>query len=130
MSLWRKEASKRLPELQRIIASRDVDNPMMLWIELHLKFDDLCGQEPPPLDLIRRVWDYAKWCMGQGHDDAGTAAALGFCEHLLDRKATRRILPEIMTRRDYEGLKSLLLYHNSEEEYARGLSLFESQETR
>ena len=28
MSAWRKEASKRLPEFQRIIASRDVENPM------------------------------------------------------------------------------------------------------
>ena len=130
MSRWRKEASERIPELQALVASRQVDNPMMLWIELHLKFDDLCEQEQPPLDLIKRIWEYAKWCMTQGHDHAATGAALGFCEHLLDREATRRILPAIMTRRDYEELRGLLLYHNSEEQFARGLKLFETARTR
>jgi hypothetical protein len=130
MSLWRKEASQRLPELQRIIASRDVDNPMRLWIELKSTFQDLCEQDPLPLDLIKRVWGYAKWCMTHDNGDVATAAALAFGEHLLDRKATRRILPEIMTRADYEGLKGLLLYHNSEEDYANGLKLFETGKRR
>lgn len=127
MSLWRKEASARIPELQPIIASRDVDNPMMLWIELQLKFEDLCRQEPPPLDLIRRIWEYAKWCMENGNEDVATAASLGFCEHLLDIKATRRILPRIMGRRDYKQLKALLLYYNSEADYAEGLKGFEKE---
>ena len=130
MSLWRKEASNQLPELQGIIASRDVDNPMMLWIELMYRFQDLCEQEPPPLDIIKRIWGYPKWCMQQGHENAATGAALGFCEHLLDRKTTRRILPQIMTRRDYEGLRALLLYHNSEEDFARGLALFDERKQR
>jgi hypothetical protein len=126
MSRWRKEASERIPELQRIIASRDVDNPMMLWIELQLKFQALCVQDPPPLDLVRRIWGYAKWCMESGNDDVATAAAYGFCEHLLHSKATLRVLPQIMRRGDYEQLKSLLLYHSSEAEYAEGLKVFGS----
>jgi hypothetical protein len=130
MSLWRKEASKRLPELQALIASSRVDNPMMLWIELNLRFQDFCEQEPLPLDLIQRIWEYAKWSMEQGHPEAVTAAALGFCEHLLDRKATRQILPKIMSRRDYLGLRELLLYHNSEGEFARGLALFDEGKQR
>lgn len=130
MSLWRKEASVRLPELQSIIASRDIDNPMMLWIELQLKFEDLCQQDPPALDLIKRVWGYAKWCMHQGSDDVATAAAVGFCEHLLDRNAACRLLPEIMVRHDYESLKGLLLYHNSEEQYALGLELFKNGKSK
>src|SRR5947207_14727164 len=105
MSLWRNEASKLLPELQRVIASPDVDNPMMLWIELRLRFQDLCAEEPPPMDLIRRIWGYAKWCMEYGHEDAATAAALGFCEHWLDTKACRSILLEIITRREYERMQ-------------------------
>jgi hypothetical protein len=130
MSLWRKEASERLPELQRIIASRDVDSPMMLWIELKSTFQDLCEQDPPPLDLIKRLWGYAKWCMTQENGDVSTAAALAFGEHLLDRKSTQRILPEIMTRDDYEGLRGLLLYHNSEEDFSKGLALFQERKRR
>jgi len=130
MSAWRKEASKRLPEFQRIIALRDVDNPMMLWIELHTKFAQLCEQAPPALDLLRRFWGYAKWCMEHGHEDVLTAAALAFCEHLIDSEASRRLLPQIMSRQDYEGLKSLLLYHNSQEQYERGLQCFDAAKTK
>jgi hypothetical protein len=125
MSAWRKEASKRLPELQRVIASREIDNPMMLWIELQIEFERLCKQEPVPLDLIRRLWEYAKWCMDRG-DDVGTGAALGFCEHLIDTKESRSILPEIMSRQDYEGLKGLLLYHHPEEDYQVVLKCFKN----
>ena len=124
MSAWRKEASKRLPEFQKIIASREVDNPMMLWIELHTRFAQLCRQDPPPVELLRRLWGYAKWCMDQGHEDVQTAAALAFCEHLLDTDASGRLLPQVMSRQDYEGLRSLLLYHDSQEAYERGLHSF------
>lgn len=129
MSLWRKTASERLPELQRIIASREVDNPMMLWLELQSVFTHLCQQNPPPLDLIRRLWGYAKWSMAHEDGDVRTAAALAFAEHLLDSKAMRRILPDIMTRSDYMGLRELLLYHNSEEAYTKGLELFNSAQS-
>jgi hypothetical protein len=97
---------------------------MMLWIELHTEFARLCEQEPPALDLLRRFWDYAKWCMEHGHEDVLRAAALAFCEHLLDSEASRRLLPQIMSRQDCEGLWSLLLYHNSPEQYEQGLQCF------
>ena len=129
MSTWRKEASKRLPELQRIIASREVDNPMMLWIELHMEFDRLCKQEPVSLDLLRKLWGYAKWCMERG-GDVGNGAALGFCEHLIDTKALRSILPEIMSQQDYQSLKGLLLHHNTEAQYEDVLQCFVSGPTK
>lgn len=129
MSAWRKEASKRLPELQRIIASREVYCPMSLWIALQWEFSRLCKQEPVPLDLLRRLWGYAKWCMERG-EDIGTAAAFAFCEHLIDTEKSRSILPDIMTRQDYQGLKGLLLYHKTEAEYEVGLKCFGTGKTR
>lgn len=125
MSAWRKEASERLPEFQKLISSRDVDNPMMLWIELQFKFHKLCEQYPLPLDLIRRIWEYAKWCMEKGHPDVATAAALGFCEHLLDGTESRKVLPALMTRTEYVDLQGLLLYHNSEAKFEEVLNTFE-----
>lgn len=130
MSTWRKEASKHLPELQRIISARTVDNPMMLWLELQFEFAKLCKHEPPPLDLLRRFWNYAKWCMESGDEDVATAAALGFCEHFLDSEASTLLLPQIMSRQDYESLRSLLLYHNSPEQYEMGLKHFDFPEAR
>jgi hypothetical protein len=98
---------------------------MMLWIELNMEFQRLCKQEAVPLDLLRRLWGYAKWCMERG-DDVGTGAALGFCEHLIDTKESRSILPEIMSQQDYQSLRGLLLYHHTELDYEVGLECFAS----
>ena len=129
MSAWRKEASQRLPELQRIIASRDVDNPMMLWIELRLKFEKLCEETPLQIDLLKRIWEYAVWCMAQG-GDVGTAAAFGLCEHLIGTRKSRAVLPRLMSRRDLEAIKGLLLYHNTEEDFENALKCFDEEEAR
>ncbi len=67
MSRWRREASERLPELQRIIASTEVDSPMMLWIKLHLEFDRLCTEGEEAVDRLRRIWEYALWCYTARH---------------------------------------------------------------
>jgi hypothetical protein len=125
MSAWRREFSQRIPELRRTMASHGVKNPMALWIELNLEFHRLCRQNPIPLDWLRRLWDYAMWCMHQG-GDVCTGAALGFCEHLLDSDASRSFLPYIMSRQDYEGSKALLLYLNTQDQYEQVLKSFVS----
>lgn len=113
MSKWRREASERLLELQPIIASKLVDSPMMLWIELNQEFDRLCKTDPPPLDLLKRIWGYCEWCLKQGTSDIQTAAVLGFCEHLIDTPERTAILPKIMRRSDFLDLRNLLEYHNT-----------------
>jgi len=102
-----------LPELQRIISSRLMDNPMMLWIEFQSEFKRLCLHDSPPIDLLARVWQYAKWCLAHGSPDVSTAAALGFCEHLLDHPACAAVLPKIMDRSDFLSIRTLLDYHNT-----------------
>lgn len=126
MSLWRKEASERLPELQPIIASKIVDNPMMLWIELRLEFERRCEIQPPPLDLLGRIWGYCAWCLAHGREGVQTGAALAFCEHLMDSPAQIAVLPKIMTRRDFLELRALLEYHNAREEVDACLKGFDS----
>lgn len=116
MSQWRREASERLPELQRIIASNLVDSPMMLWIELNQEFQRRCENERPPLELLKRIWGYCEWCLAQGTSDIQTAAALGFCEHLIDTPKRTAILPKIMRRSDFLDLRNLLEYHNTSAE--------------
>jgi hypothetical protein len=113
MSAWRREASTRLPELQRIIASQLVDGPMMLWLELNVEFEKLCKLDPPPVDLLRRIWQYCDWCLLHGGDELRTAAALGFCEHLIDTPERASLLPRIMKQEDYLALRNLMEYHHS-----------------
>ena len=116
MSRWRREASERLPELQSIIASKLVESPMMLWIELNQEFEKLCENRPPPLDLLKRIWSYCDWCLAHGSDDVQTAAALAFCEHLIDTPKRTELLPEIMGRSEFLDHRILLEYHNTPEE--------------
>lgn len=122
MSRWRREASERLPELQKLIASTLVDNPMMLWIELNQEFGRKCEQEDPPISLLKRIWEYCEWCLVHGSDDVRTAAALGFCEHLIDSPQRVRQLPRIMTRGDLLDLRNLVEYHNSPEKVDEALA--------
>ena len=116
MSKWRREASEWLPELQPLIASKLVDSPMMLWIELNQEFECRCEIEPPPFDLLIRIWGYCKWCLAQGTSDIQTAAALGFCEHLIDTPKRTAILPKIMSRSDFLDLRNLLEYNKTSAE--------------
>jgi hypothetical protein len=116
MSKWRREASERLPELQPLIASKLVIGPMMLWIELNQEFERRCAIDPPPFDLLKRIWGYCEWCLQHGSDEVRTAAALGFCEHLIDTPKRTQVLPKIMTRSDFLDLRNLLEHHNTSAE--------------
>jgi len=117
MSTWNHEASSRLPELEYLIGHLNFDSPMMLWIELRMRFDQLCEETPRDLDLLRRIWGYAQWCMTQPSPDVRTAVVAAFCEHLLESPKVREILPEIMAESELTDLKPVLLHHGSEETF-------------
>jgi hypothetical protein len=101
MSQWRREASDRLPELQSVIASSTVNSPAQLWIELRFRFDELCHQEAPPVDLLSRIWNYAKWCVGQRDGAVEWAVTSHFFEHIEDTRRLREVLPKFMSQQEY-----------------------------
>lgn len=113
MSAWNEEASTRLSELEYLIGHLNFVSPMMLWIELRMRFDQLCEETPRDLDLLRRIWGYAQWCMSQPSPDVRTAVVAAFCEHLLE--SPKVCLPEIIAKSDLMELKPVLLHHGSEE---------------
>jgi hypothetical protein len=129
MSTWRKEATKKLPELQHIIDAHGDGSPTKLWKKLHLEFKRLCKQDPPPVDLLRRLWQYAQSCMRR-RDNAAPAATMEFCERLIDTRACRKLLPQIMCRQDYEQVKGVLLCRNTEQDYQTGIACFDKAATK
>jgi hypothetical protein len=81
MSGWRRVALEKLPEYRQLIEA--AENPMRLWIDLHLEFKDVYRAEILDDGSVRRFYDYARWCLespGEGRylSDAGTAAACAF----------------------------------------------------
>lgn len=95
---------------------------MALWIELHLKFRDVYRAEIPDDDLIRRFYEYARWCLespGEGGylSDAGTAAVHGFYEDLPQVEAIRRDMSRWLSRDEFMSLREAFRYHLSEEQF-------------
>lgn len=102
MSRWRHEASQRLPELQRVIASRKIHTPAELWIALWLEFDDRCRWEPAPGDLLSRIWQFARWSAHQDDEAVHSAVISYFFENLANTRRYRDVLLSFMSRQEYE----------------------------
>jgi hypothetical protein len=102
MSTWRNEAAKCLPELQSKIASSSTRTPVELWIELHFEFDRLCRENPTPVDLLSRIWRYAKWSLSRKDEDIQRAAIGFFFERINDTRVYRQVLPIFMGIEEYE----------------------------
>lgn len=120
MSAWKRVALEKLPEYRRLIDTSD--SPMALWIELHLKFEDSYRVKPLDEDLVRRFFEYARWCwqgpVKNGYlSDAGTAVACAFYEHLPQSDSIRRDLPRWLTRVEFFDLRDVFRYHLSELEF-------------
>ena len=115
MSAWRKVALEKLPEFRKIIDA--AETPGMLWIDLLLKFED-AYEEPVDQALVRRVYQYASWCLaGSKNQDIQTAAALHFYEHLPTNEKIRRDMANHLTREEFFGLTEIFKYHLAEGEY-------------
>ena len=115
--MWRERALELLPEFSEVINA--ADNVMSLWIDLHFKLEDLCG-EARDEDAIARMFSFARWCMTNGseYDDPQTAVSVAFYEHLPTNPSVRTVLRKYITREEFIQLKPLFQYFLSGPEYA------------
>jgi hypothetical protein len=104
MSLWRNEESKQLPELQSMIAARDVHTPIDLWMALYFEFDRLARERPIPSDLLGRIWRYANWSANHSDEAVQFAAISFFFEELQETRNNREAFPTFMTDKEYAQL--------------------------
>ena len=124
---WRTKAVELLPEMEE--DTNPSDNPMALWIEIRMAFDQ-AYQEPRNEDLIRRIYGYADWCSehGERSENAGedplTCVAVCLYEHIPTREASRLDMPRWFSREDIVLMKELFSYHLNPDEYERLLELF------
>jgi hypothetical protein len=114
MSAWRREALQRLPECHQAIEA--AENPMALWIELHGACKDAYKKSDE--DLIRRFYDYARWCWQSRIGDVVNAVACAFYEHLPTTPVMRRDMPRRFGRAVFKELRDVFCYHLSPNEAA------------
>ena len=97
---------ERLPECREVIEA--AENPMALWIELHSKCQDAHQQQDE--DLIRRFYDYARWCWQSQIDDVVSAVACAFYEHLPTTPVMRRDMPRRFGRAAFKELRGVAAF--------------------
>ena len=114
MSAWRRQALDSLPECRRI--AETAENPMAFWIELSGACVDASARQDE--DLIRRFYEYARWCWKSPSDDVRTAVACAFYEHLPTTPALRRDLPRRIGRAEFAELRDVFRYHLPPDEAA------------
>jgi hypothetical protein len=86
---------------------------MALWIEL---LDECEGAyKKQNEDLIRRFYDYARWCWQSGIYDVVNAVACAFYEHLPMKPVLRGDMPHRFGRTVFKELKAVFCYHLSPE---------------
>ncbi len=116
MSTWRREALTLLPECRQIVES--ADNPMAMWIELHMRFEDAIADED--WSLVARLLKFAEWCMsprsGRLPNNTSTAAACAFYEHLPQNRSYWQFFPNWFSHQQFDKLLPVFAYHLGEVE--------------
>lgn len=124
MARWRAEAIARLPELRETIEQSH--QLMFLWTELQLVFER-AYREPTNDDLIRRIYDFARWCEQAPRDeDAGrdplTCVCVGFYKHVPTNAAARADMHRWFSVAELLSGRSVFAYHIGEEDFERLVS--------
>ena len=123
MSRWRKEAFDRLPECRKQLQAEKTAYGFFhvlndVLFRAHLAEDE---------DLIRRIYEYAKWCLGaprgkDASDDLLTIVTVSFFEHLPTHREVRQEVGRWLPRSMIEGMREVFLYLGTEEKYREMLA--------
>lgn len=125
MEQWQEAALRMPPELQSEIVA--AESPMSLWLKIICSFNE-AYEEPRNESLIRRVYEYADWCLRQEGGETApellpACVAVCFWEHLPTNRAAREDMPRwaplgdvitnghffgrLISEEEFEGLKGL-----------------------
>jgi len=123
LTKWQEKGLELLPSLRETIMA--AENPMALWIDLHIELERAYEANQPDEDLIANIFRYAHWSGFEAGDDedAQTAACLAFYENLPTHARVRADLPNRITKTDFLKLKDLFRYLLEPDEY----QLFEQE---
>ena len=133
MEYWLTKAIECLPELEdQVTEPQRITGPMSLWIEIWFKLVDTYHAIPINDDRIRRIYDFAVWCLDQPstsdvETDLASAVAVAFIEHIPLEKRVSEDLHRWMSTESLKGFEHLFRYHLSNEEYRQFVEDFRSR---
>jgi hypothetical protein len=128
MEPWRARALELFPELEETI--RQARSPMALWVELNSEFHYAYTRANQ--DLIRRVYEYARWCLAQerhpkADHDLLTCVLLCFFKSIPTEPASQEDMPRWFTRQEVLDLRATFSDLLGEDEWDRLLQRFDSE---
>ncbi len=116
MSVWRKEAIKRLPRLRQAIEGSE--SVGVLWIELWHRFTDAHRSEEPDDVTIEGIYQFARWCRNESHnDDVLTTVMTHFYEDLPTDKYVCERIHSFMAKNEFIMTGEAFKYHLSSDEH-------------
>jgi hypothetical protein len=89
---------------------------MALWIDLLGECQ--AAYEKKDEHLIRRFYEFARWCWQSPSTDVRTAVACAFYEHLPTTPVLRRDMPRRFGRAAFAELREIFSYHLPGDEWA------------
>lgn len=116
MSVWKRKAIECLPELRKEfekpeISIYDVFSEMLVAVIVaHKEKDD---------DKLKRIYDFAEWCLNHRGKDIWNAAGVSFYEHLGDNETTLRDFAKWVKPEIYSQIRGLLELRVSETQLKR-----------
>ena len=117
MSLWRREAIERFPELRREIA--DAEGTYIAWNALwHGLLKPAYEKEPPDTETMARVYDYAAWSLKQHSDAVRLAVADKFYQRLADDPRTWQDMPRWISQATFDSLLFAWDFYMTRQNYA------------
>lgn len=93
-------------------------SPMELWIELGFVAERAFEDQPIDDATLQGIFAYARYCLTASDGWVNTAVAVAFVEHLPTHAAVRDDLHRWISQAEFDGLKKLLQYFPSAEEFA------------
>lgn len=113
MSLWRRTAIERFPQLHRAIA--DAEDAGWVWYEISHALEDVYRRTLLDEKFVATVYEYASWCLHHRSLEVRTAVVLWFYEGLPGNTLIRPDMARWLSEDDFDLLEFAWAYVLSDE---------------
>ena len=116
MSTWKREALERLPECSDILTRVGL-KATEIWVELRLVCE--AAHKKGDDDLLRRIYDYARYCWQSPAPHLRRAVEFAFYQHVPVVPVLRRDMRRRFTRSEFDELREPFSWQLSADEMAQ-----------
>jgi hypothetical protein len=114
MSVWRRKAIECLRELKKELEQPDASIYEVFSYFLSCAVESHNNKN---IEQLRKIYDFAEWCLRQNAKDLWNAAGVCFYEHLADNKVTLKEMNKWVSLDTYKKVRELLKLRLDERDF-------------